>query len=176
MRGGFGRRGDVCSNRARAPAGLARLVLPLLVAGCADDATRPASWPPLAGAERARFATDAPAKVVRANACALTGAFRVGERERHWKVTVGDRRCWSPPDADSIPLYVYMRYVGDQATVVLEAAARDVPEETLRVAVASTGRSLKAAIGQTEKARAAEAKRKHGNGGAIAAAAQEVAR
>jgi hypothetical protein len=147
---------------------LALVLASVLVAGCADSATRPASWPTLVGAQRARFATTASPGVVRANACALTGKFKDGERTRNWTVSFGERACWSRPDADSIPLYVYM--TNDHRAVVLEAIADDVPEETLRAAVTSTGLSLKDAVKRTQEAPPATHD-KGGNGGTIAAAA-----
>ena len=94
----------------------------------------------------------------------------VGARARSWKITVGDRECWSRPNADSIPLYVYMEE--DSRAVVLEAATGDVPEETLRNAVSSTSVSLKDAIDRTQEVRASQNKNKgSGDGAAIAAAA-----
>lgn len=97
----------------------------------------------------------------------------VNDRARSWKVTVGDRECWSRPDADSIPLYVYME--DNPRAVVLEAAASDLPEETLRTALSSTGLSLKDAVNRTQEVRASLARNKNsgggGNGAAIAGAA-----
>jgi hypothetical protein len=156
--------------------GLVSLVALLLLAGCSPPSMmRPAYLPVRSDAEKARFSTTASSEIVRANACALAGSFKVGDRMRNWTVTVGERPCWSQPNADSIPLYVYMD--ASERHVMLEAEANDdVPEETLHAAVASTGLSLKDAIDRTESTKESIAQNKNnggggGKGGAIAAAA-----
>ena len=151
-----------------------RVVLVLLAAaGCGGSNTGVRTTAPTVTA--ARFRTTAKDEDVRANACALVGAFNVGSRPRHWVVSVDDLQCWSPPDASAIPLYVHIDTAkGERAVVLAATPPADVPVETLRDAVASTGVSLKQALEQVGKLRTAQATSSNqggGHGGAIAAAA-----
>jgi hypothetical protein len=139
--------------------------------GCVSHSmTRPEMPVVMANPQRARFSTTAPPEIVRANVCALNGTFLTGDKTRSWFVTAGAVRCVSRPDAEAIPLYVYMG--DDFRSVVLEAAADDIPEETLRGAVTSTGLSLKEAIRRAEETREArDGNNGGGHGHAVAAAA-----
>ena len=77
-------------------------------------------------------------------ACRLRGTFQAGERTRSWFVTVGDYQCsTSSPRPDDIPLHVRIENQDRERIVTLEASAEDVPDETLRQAVATTAGALR---------------------------------